>query len=81
MKGALKVLSGEQVANILIQFGFVIHGKSGSHLKLRRLGFDGRETLIVPAHASLAKGTLRAIYTQACRYVPQAELHIHFYNE
>jgi predicted RNA binding protein YcfA (HicA-like mRNA interferase family) len=76
MKGALRVLSGKQVADI----GFVLHSTNSSHLKLRRTGIDGRETLVVPAHSPLARGTLRAIYNQACRYVPQADLHPHFYN-
>ncbi len=81
MKGALRVLSGKEVSDILAKFGFSIHHTSSSHLKLRREGAGGRETLIVPAHSSLARGTLRAIYTQACRYIPQAELRPHFYNE
>ena len=39
------------------------------------------ETLVIPFHDSIAKGTLRAIFLQASRYIPQAELHSHFYNE
>jgi predicted RNA binding protein YcfA (HicA-like mRNA interferase family) len=81
MKGALRVLSGKQVADILGKFGFAVHSSNSSHLKLRRVGIGGRETLIIPAHSPIARGTLRAIYTQACRYVPQADLHPHFYND
>ena len=80
MRGGLKVLSGAEVVDILIGFGFgVTIGKK--HVKLRRAGPNGDETLIVPKHASLAKGTLRAIYSQASRYIPQVDLHPHFYNE
>jgi predicted RNA binding protein YcfA (HicA-like mRNA interferase family) len=81
MKGALRVLSGKQVVDILGKFGFVLYSTNSSHLKLRRTGIGGRETLVVPAHSPLARGTLRAIYNQACRYVPQTELHPHFYND
>jgi predicted RNA binding protein YcfA (HicA-like mRNA interferase family) len=81
MKGGLRVLSGKQVADILANFGFVLHSTSSSHLKLRRTGIGGRETLVVPDHSPIARGTLRAIYNQACRYVPQTELHPPFYND
>jgi predicted RNA binding protein YcfA (HicA-like mRNA interferase family) len=81
MKGALKVLSGKQVANILGKFGFFVHSSNGDHVKLRRLGPGGTETLIIPVHTPIARGTLRAIYNQASRYVPQAELRAYFYND
>ena len=80
MRGGLKVLSGEEVADILVRFGFVVIGGT-KHLKLRRTIRNGHETLVVPNHASIAKGTLRAIYSQASRFIAQADLHPHFYNE
>lgn len=81
MRGGLKVLSGEEVADILAAFGFTIHSRNSTHMKLRRTGADGNETLIVPDHAPVARGTLRAIFKQASRYVPQGDLRPHFYNE
>ena len=64
MRGGLKVLSGADVPDILTHFGFVaIGGKK--HIKLRRTGPNGDETVIVPNHFPLAKGTLRAIFSQA----------------
>ena len=79
MRGGLKVLSGADVVDILAHFGFVaIGGKK--HIKLRRTASNGDETVIVPNHFPLAKGTLRAIFSQAARYIPQTELHPHFYN-
>ena len=80
MRGGLRVLSGTEVVNILIGFGFVVT-TGRQHLQLRRVGPNGDETLVVPNHASLAKGPLRAIYSQASRYIPQVDLHTHFYNE
>ena len=80
MRGGLRVLSGADVIDVLAGFGFaVIGGKK--HIKLRRAGPDGDETLIVPNHSPIAKGTLRAIFSQASRYIPERELHPHFYNE
>jgi hypothetical protein len=80
MRGGLKVLSGKDVVGVLAGFGFVeIGGKK--HLKLRRIRDGIEETLIIPHHNPVAKGTLRAIFVQASRYVPQAELRPHFYNE
>jgi HicA toxin of bacterial toxin-antitoxin, len=80
MRGGLRVLSGEDVIAILAGFGFAVAGGK-KHIKLRRAGASGDETLVVPNHAPIAKGTLRAIFSQASRYVPQAELRPHFYNE
>ena len=80
MRGGLKVLSGADVVDILVGFGFVVVGGT-KHVKLRRSRSNGNETLIVPNHSPIAKGTLRVIFSQASHYVPQAELHQHFYND
>ena len=80
MRGGLKVLSGKEVVDILAAFGFVQIGGT-KHFKLRRPSLGGDETLIIPNHNPVAKGTLRAIFSQASRYVPQADLRPHFYNE
>jgi HicA toxin of bacterial toxin-antitoxin, len=80
MRGGLRVLSGEDVMAILVDFGFSVSG-GRKHFKLRRRALNGDETLVVPNHSPIAKGTLRAIFVQASRYIPQAELRPHFYNE
>lgn len=80
MRGGLKVLSGEDVVSILERFGFVVIAEK-KHIKLRRSGLNGNETLVVPAHSPIAKGTLRVIFPQASQFVPQEQLHPHFYNE
>jgi len=80
MRGGLKVLSGKELVDILAAFGFVaIGGKR--HFKVRRASPGGDETLVIPNHNPVAKGTLRAIFSQASRYVPQTDLRPHFYNE
>ena len=80
MRGGLRVLSGKEVVDILAGFGFITVGGT-KHFKVRRTTPGGDETLVIPNHDTVAKGTLRAIFSQASRYVPQAELRPHFYNE
>ncbi|MEW5746179.1 MAG: type II toxin-antitoxin system HicA family toxin [Nitrospirota bacterium] len=78
----LKVLSGQDVIGILALFGFTIVGQKGSHVKLVRILADGsRQILTIPNHPDLDKGTLKAIYRQAARYVSESELRPHFYSE
>jgi predicted RNA binding protein YcfA (HicA-like mRNA interferase family) len=80
MRGGLKVLTGEDLIAIFQRFGFVVVG-GGKHVKLRRTTPAGHETLVIPLHDPIAKGTLRAIFSQASRFIPQLELRPHFYNE
>ncbi len=76
-----KSLSGEDVIKIFSQFGFEIASQKGSHVKLRRVLSEGtKQTLTIPLHKELDKGTLRAIFRQALRYVPEEELKPYFYS-
>jgi predicted RNA binding protein YcfA (HicA-like mRNA interferase family) len=77
----LKVLSGGEIVKILASFGFEIEAQNGSHVKLRRLlSDDERQTLTIPLHDELDRGTMKAIYRQAARYVPEDQLRTHFYS-
>lgn len=80
MGGKPKVLSGEDVLAILERYGFIVHSQKGAHAKLRRHTAGFTETLVIPLHDTLAKGTAKAIFNQASRYIPAAELHPHFYH-
>jgi predicted RNA binding protein YcfA (HicA-like mRNA interferase family) len=76
-----KRLSGADVIRILGVFGFGIASQRGSHIKLRRVLNDGtRQTLTVPNHRELDRGTVTAIYRQALRYISAEELAPHFFN-
>jgi len=78
----LRTLSGREVVSILSQFGFEQAGQKGSHAKLRRLGPKGeKQILIVPMHSELDRGTLRAIFNQASRFVAASELEKQFYSK
>lgn len=77
----LKVLSGEDVIKILESFSFAVISQEGSHVKLRRTINKINQTLTIPNHKELDKGTLHAIFNQASKYISESELMPHFYNE
>lgn len=78
----LKVLSGKDVVKILKSFGFAVVARKGSHIKLIRItGTNFRQTLTIPLHDELDKGTLKAIYRQASKYIAEDDLFRHFYTE
>ncbi|MBI3685306.1 type II toxin-antitoxin system HicA family toxin [Candidatus Azambacteria bacterium] len=76
----LKVLSGKEVVGIFEAFGFSVTGQKGSHIKLKRIHDNGtKQVLIIPDHQELDKGTLKAIYNQALKYISEQDLKTHFY--
>lgn len=76
----IKQLSGKEVIKILQQFGFEIHHQKGSHVKMRRITAQGKQILTIPNHKQLDTGTCQAIFRQACKYIPESELHGYFYS-
>jgi len=82
MPPRLKILSAKEVVSIFEEFGFKTLSQRGSHIKLRRATMEGlRETLIIPDHKELDKGTLKAIIRQASKYIPVDSLYPHFYSK
>ncbi len=78
----LRQLSARDVLKALGSFGFRVISTRGSHAKLRRVLSSGeRQTLAVPLHKNLAPGTLHAIFRQACRYIPEADLKPWFFTD
>ena len=78
----LKLLSGEDIIGVFKSFDFSVVGQKGSHIKLRRITSSGiKQTLTVPKHQELDKGTIKAIYNQALRYVADEELKKYFYSD
>lgn len=77
----LKALSGAEVIKILSIFGFSIVSQKGSHAKLARIRDGAREILTAPMHKELDRGTLRAIFRQASRFVTESDLSKHFYTK
>lgn len=78
----LRHLSAREVLKALGSFGFQVMTVRGSHAKLRRILPSGeRQTLTVPTHKNIAPGTLHAIFRQACRYIPEADLKTWFFTD
>jgi len=73
----LRELSGREIIKIFETFGFSVVNQVGSHVKLRRESIAGAEMLIVPAHPNLPRGTVRDIFKQACRFIPNDDLYPH----
>ena len=82
MTPRLRVFSGREVLKVLGEFGFQDFAQRGSHIKLRRILPGGRtQTLTVPNHDEIDRGTLYAIYRQASRYIPESELRSKFFTD
>ena len=80
MPGKLRRLSGKQVISILGLFGFAEVSQRGSHVKLVRTVGTSRQVLVIPLHKELDRGTLKAIFRQASRFIRESELGPHFYS-
>jgi len=80
--GRLRQMSARDVLRAFASFGFSVVSMKGSHAKLARILASGeRQTLTVPVHKQLAPGTLRAVFRQALRYIPDGDLRPWFFHE
>lgn len=75
----LKSLSGKDVIEIFRQFNFLVVNQKGSHIKLSRFNSGFKQTLTIPNHKELDRGTIKAIFNQAVRYIPENDLRKYFY--
>ena len=76
----LKNLKAKEVIKIFYSFGFESIEQRGSHVKLRRISISGKQTLLIPNHDPISKGTLKEIFKQAIVYIGKDELFPHFFN-
>jgi len=79
----LRVLSGKDIVKALESFGFEIAGQKGSHVKLKRhIEKTGeKQVMTIPDYKEVSKGTIKAIYNQALRYIPEENLREKFYKD
>jgi predicted RNA binding protein YcfA (HicA-like mRNA interferase family) len=79
----LRRLSGKEVIKILQGFGFEIFSQKGSHIRLQRIVNGEEQRLLVAVHGSktLKPGTLKSVFRDACRFIPEEELRPHFYTD
>ena len=80
--GRLRQMSAREVLRAFASFAFTVASVRGSHAKLLRYSPSGqKQTMTIPLHKQLAPGTLRAIFRQALRYIPEADLVPWFFHE
>jgi predicted RNA binding protein YcfA (HicA-like mRNA interferase family) len=79
----LKKLSGKEIIKILEIFGFEVAGQKGSHIKLKKQSTETeiKQVMTIPNHKEIDKGTLKAIYNQATRYIAEEKLKGHFFEK
>jgi predicted RNA binding protein YcfA (HicA-like mRNA interferase family) len=77
----LRQLSQKEIIKTLEEFGFIVKTQRGSHIKMRRKTDSGFQVLTVPNHKEIDKGTLKGIFNQASRFIPESELREHFYTK
>ncbi|MEX2029167.1 MAG: type II toxin-antitoxin system HicA family toxin [Candidatus Paceibacterota bacterium] len=77
----LKVLSGQEIISFLKQFSFVIDRQKGSHVNLSRNTISGKQNATIPNHKEISRGTLRTIYKQLSKYIPEDDLRKFFWTE
>lgn len=70
----LRVLSGQEVCEILERHGFARVRQRGSHIVMQRVTADGTTTVPVPDHGEVRIGTLRSIIRQSG--LPQSEFEV-----
>lgn len=55
----LPVVSGKKAIKALVKIGFEVISQKGSHIKLRRIVQGGKQTITIPNHEIIKRGTLR----------------------
>jgi predicted RNA binding protein YcfA (HicA-like mRNA interferase family) len=82
MPNKLRDLSGQEIIKFLERNNFSVCKTRGSHCKMRRIILDHNQTLMIPMHNSIAKGTLHDIYNQILEYLPESsELNNFFFTK
>ena len=81
MSPRLRRLSSRELLGALRSLEFEVVTTRGSHAKLRRIGPRGEpQSLTIPLHRELAPGTLRAVYRQAAKLLPEQDLRPFFFH-
>lgn len=81
MSPRLLRLSARDLLRALGEQGFEVVATRGSHAKLCRTADDGsKQIMTVPLHKRMAPGTIRAIFRQAIRFIPEDQLRPYFYR-
>ncbi len=76
----LRVISGKKLISFFESFGFIKVGQKGSHIKMQRFYSGVVQTLVIPNHTPISKGTLKEIYIQALEYFSEKDIRHIFYS-
>ncbi len=68
--------SGQKIIKALIRAGFYIVSTEGSHVKLRGIRLGKLQTVIVPKHKEVARGTFQSILKQAAMEFEELRKHL-----
>lgn len=71
-----RLYSGQKIIKALIRAGFYVVSTRGSHVKLRGIRFGKLQTVIVPKHKEVARGTLQSILKQASMEFEELKKHL-----
>ncbi len=77
----MKVLSGQEIVRFFERHGFVIVSQKGSHIRMKRKTVLGDQSVMVPNHQTLKKGTQKSLVTLAIRYSLEQEARDFFYTK
>ena len=77
----LRVLKSKEIIKFLKQQGFVVDRQKGSHIVLAKTISFSKQVLTIPKHNTLDKGTIKALYNQISRFVPETEIQEFFYTK
>ena len=71
-----KLYSGVKIVKALERAGFYKVSQKGSHLKLRGIRFGKLQTVVVPMHKEVARGTIQSILDQAAMTIEELRQHL-----
>ena len=72
--GKLRVLSGQEICEILSNHGFEIVRQRGSHIVMQKKSGKSTITVPVPSHKEIKTGTLKSIIRQS--KLPSSEFEV-----
>ncbi len=61
-------IGGEELARLLIRYGYMVTRQTGSHIRLTTQR-EGEHHLTIPAHTDLRLGTLNSILQEVSRHI------------
>ena len=77
----LRILSSKEIIKFLEKQDFIFNRQKGSHIVLVRVVSFSKQVLTIPNHARVDKGTIKALYNQISRFIPESDLQKLFYTK